>query len=171
MAVDESGVGKSACSYISQMAREERYFGINQKHLFPVVITSGNKVDLLDNYYNRIQNGLEEFFYIPKEWEDEEFLKKLYVNALRRTDEDATKIIFSFEHMKFTRNQIKDPNTEIVKVVYKQSPLNFLHDDTINASMLASYIVKADPTITSMDTKISPISFNTASGRGWGSRF
>lgn len=171
VAIDGSGVGKSCATYVQDNLRMRKYFGINYKQIVEVVITSGNRVELLDYYYNRLQGGLEILFAIPKQWEDEEYLKGLYVNAVKTPSEQALNIIFAYEHVKFTRLVIKDEKTNQVKVEYRQANLNYLHDDSIWSSALCSCLIKMFPTITNVNTSVSPISFNTATGRGWGSRF
>ncbi len=167
LAIDESGVGKSAKQYIIDMLLKERYIGINPQNIFDIVITSGNRVALLDYYYNRLQSGLESFPAIPKEWEDDEYLKKLYVNHLKALDSKSQWIAFVFEHLKFTRTDIKDEKTGQIKTVYAQSSENYLHDDTIFSSLLASIILQKNPTITAVTNS----SVHTNKGRFSVNRF
>ena len=127
LVIDESGVGKSMSNYIKDILREEFSFIIDPKNIIGVVITSGNRTQLLDYYYNRIQSGMERFFHIPKEWEEEEFLKKMYVNSLKLSSEEALKIMTIYEHSKFIRSIIKNEETSMIKITYTQAQLNFLH--------------------------------------------
>ena len=148
LVIDESGVGKGMSNYIKDILREEFSFIIDPKNIIGVVITSGNRTQLLDYYYNRIQSGMEKFFHIPKEWEDDDYLKKAYVNSLKLSSEDAMKIMMVYEHSKFVRSIIKDDETGAVKIIYAQAKLNYIHDDFIWSSCLSSYILSLNPTIT-----------------------
>ena len=159
LVIDESGVGKGMSNYIKDILREEFSFIIDPKNIIGVVITSGNRTQLLDYYYNRIQSGMEKFFHIPKEWEDEDHLKKLYVNSLKLSSEDAMKIMMIYEHSKFVRSVIKDDETGAVKITYTQAKLNYIHDDFIWSSCLTSYILSLNPTITGYYEK-PEINFN-----------
>ena len=169
--IDGSGIGKSCGTYVQDNLRMNKYFGIDYKNIIELVITSGNRTQLLDYYYNRIHGGLELFFGMPKSWEDEEYLKNLYVNAVKSPSEEALKVIFAYEHMKFSRALIKDANSGQIKTEYRQANLNYLHDDSIFSSAMCSWILHTNPTLTNINNNVSPISFNSSTGRGWGSRF
>lgn len=171
LVVDESGIGKSATVYIKEALMRDRYYGINQGNIFPVVITSGNRNSIIEFYYNRIQSGLEMFGKFDKTWNEEEVLKALYINAKSSTSEEATNIMFMYEHLKFTRTAYKDEKSGMLKVDYRSADLKFLGDDFVLSSALCSWALSLNPAIMNLDQGISPISFNSSTGRGWGSRF
>ena len=161
LVVDESGVGKSMTNYIKDILREQSSFIIDHKNILPVVITTANRSDILDFYYNRIQSGQELFFGIPKEWESEDYLKPLYINSLKLSSEEALKVITIFEHMKFVRTLTKNEETGLVKPIFKQSEASFLHDDSLFASSLCSWILKERPDITNFGYEKPDIGFNS----------
>lgn len=160
LAVDESGIGKSMTNYIKDILREQSSFVIDHKNILPVVITTANRSDILDFYYNRIQSGQELFFHIPKEWESEEYLKPIYINSLKSSSEEALKVITIFEHMKFVRTLIKNEETGMVKPMFKQSEASFLHDDSLFASSICSWLLKEIPDITNFGYEKPNIGFN-----------
>jgi RNA binding exosome subunit len=164
IATDGSGVGKSNSSYILSELRNVRYYDMDENNVLEIVITSGNRTNILNYYYNRIQSGLELFQFIPKDWYDEETLKRLYMNTSKSTDPKSLYIRFIYEHLKFTRTEVKDKN-DVIHTEYRQSEEAFMHDDTISSSALCSYIVSLLPDIT--NTSEAPeISQNTGSRSG-----
>ena len=155
IAIDESGVGKSAGVYIKEILLKQRYYDIDPEKIFPVVFTSGNRSTILDFYYNRIQSNLERFGFVDKEWYNEDFLKPLYINATGLLSEEALDIMFIYEHMKFSRVVYKDEKTGMVKVDFRQAELNFLHDDMVFSSALCSWLLNEFPDVINLSEKVS----------------
>ena len=160
LVIDGSGVGKSSSVYIHDILREERYYRIQAKDVVEIVITSGNKTNLLENYHNRIQNGMESFFNVPQSWENEDYLKPLYINSLKLVSEDALKILFIYEHVKFCRTIVKNEKDDSTKIVFAQAQLSWIHDDFVNSSSLCNEILNINPSICNIGFEKPDIGFN-----------
>lgn len=148
LTIDESGVGKSAKNYIVDILTHESYYDLMEDKIKDLVITIANRGQLLEYYYKRIQSGLEIFQHIPKQWFEEDYLKRSYMNCVKSAKPDDMWVKFVHEHVKFTRAVIKDEKTGMTKLSFLQSEENYLHDDNPLSSALCSWNIYEYPDIT-----------------------
>lgn len=146
IAIDETGIGKSASDYLIENMRAVRYTKLHEKNIFPIVFNNKNRFEILEHYYNRIQSGLEIMPKIPEEYKVDEQLRNMYIKNKDKFDDESNWIRFVHEHAKFGRNEIKD-NNDMVKVEYRQANEKYLHDDAIFSSSIASSCLLYNPNV------------------------
>ena len=149
---DETGLGKSSPELFREILRKNYYTDLSESNVIGFEFKQKSKIALLDFYWGRIQNGQEVLPKISKKWCDEDTMKRLYMNAVDKIDETSCLVRHLYEHMMFARNEHKNDKNEIV-VEYRQANYKFLHDDSIFASALCSYILHIKPDICKYNTK------------------
>lgn len=147
IAIDESGVGKSAGDYLKEEIRKDRTCTLDEYNVFSVVIGRKNRLEMLEFYYNRIQSGMEIFPPIPDHLRSEDSQRHAYIDSNGKYDEDSCYARFIHEHTKFGRIELEDESTKLIKIEYRQSNERYLHDDSIFGSGLASYCLILNPNI------------------------
>ncbi|MGL5050606.1 MAG: hypothetical protein ACRC6E_08300 [Fusobacteriaceae bacterium] len=160
--MDETGIGKSAPEMLREKIREENYTKIREQDVIGIEFKQKNRAEILEFYWSRLQSGLEVLPAFPKEWEDEDTLKKIYVNSDGKVDSNSCLIHFLYEHRRFGRTEIKDEKTGELRLEFRQSEGKFLHDDSIFSSSLCSYILNVNPTIYSLSDQPKAFKSNTA---------
>ncbi len=171
LSVDESGVGKSACDYIMENLKRDRYTKLLAKNLIPVVFNQHTRIDCLEFYYKRIQAGLENFaLQYDEKWNNEDEMAIKYVKLKDDFSDKACWFRFVFEHSKFARNEIMDEKAGMTKITFEQSYESFLHDDTIFSSSLASYCLNKNPSVHRIGDKVNLMKtgFGARSSTRWG---
>ena len=146
---DETGIGKSSPELFRELLRKECYTKMSEENVFGVEFKAKRRTDILEFYWGRIQSGKEIMPEFPKQWEDEDIMKRMYMEAVTRIDGQSCYIRHLYEHRMFNRNEIKDEQGNII-VDYRQSNYKFLHDDSIFSSAITSYILMLRPDIHSL---------------------
>ncbi|MGL5716120.1 MAG: hypothetical protein ACRCX2_24095, partial [Paraclostridium sp.] len=158
---DETGLGKSSPELFREMLRKENYTRLPESQVYGFEFKAKKRTDLLEFYWGRIQSGKEIMPVIPKDWEDEDKLKRLYMDAVNRIDEKSCYIRHIYEHMMFNRNEYKNDKGEI-EIDYRQANFKFLHDDSIFAGGICSYILYLNPNIHSLGEQVIAQKVSTA---------
>ena len=104
---------------------------------------------------------MENFFNVPQSWENEDYLKPLYINSLKLVSEEALKILFIYEHVKFCRTIVKNEKDDSTKIVFAQAQLSWIHDDFVNSSSLCNEILNINPSICNIGFEKPEINFNS----------
>lgn len=158
---DETGLGKSSPELFKEILRKNNYTKLSENNVYGFEFKAKKRTDLLEFYWGRIQAGKEIMPNIPKEWEDEDTLKRLYMEAVNKIDEKSCYIRHIHEHAMFSRNEIKNDNMEVV-VEYRQANYKYLHDDSIMSSSMCSYILYLNPNIHSLGEQAQITTLKTA---------
>lgn len=149
LALDETGLGKSSPELFKELLRKECYTKLSEDNVFGIEFKAKRRTDILEFYWSRLQSGLEVMPKFPVQWEDEDNMKRMYMEAVNRIDGQSCYIRHLYEHRMFNRNEIKDEQGNII-IDYRQSNYRWLHDDSIFSSALASYILFLKPDICSL---------------------
>ena len=168
---DETGLGKSSPELFREILRQNNYTKMPESQVYGFEFKAKKRTDLLEFYWGRIQSGKEIMPIVPKEWEDEDKLKRMYMEAVNKIDETSCYIRHIYDHMMFNRNEIKNDRGE-VEVDYRQSNFKFLHDDSLMSSSICSYILYLNPNIHSLGETVQMTRVNTANvlRSRWGRR-
>lgn len=158
---DETGLGKSSPELFREILRKNNYTKLSENNVYGFEFKAKKRTDLLEFYWGRIQSGKEIIPDIPKEWEDEDTLKRLYMEAVNKIDEKSCYIRHIHEHAMFSRNEIKNDNMEVV-IEYRQANYKYLHDDSIMSSAMCSYILYLNPNIHSLGDQAQITTLKTA---------
>lgn len=153
IAIDESGVGKSTGSYLSERMRSEMYSKLMENNIFSVVFNAKNRFEILEHYYNRMQSGLEIFPEIPEAWKNDEELRNIYIALKDSTSEEACWARFVHEHVRFGRAEILNERTDMMTIDFRQTNERYIHDDSIFGSALASACLLYNPNVHSTGGK------------------
>lgn len=168
---DETGLGKSSPELFKEILRKENYIKMPESQVYGFEFKAKKRTDLLEFYWGRIQSGKEIMPLVPKEWDDEDKLKRLYIDSLDKIDEKSCYIRHIHEHAMFNRSEVKNEKGEII-IDYRQANYRYIHDDSVFASGLCSYILYLNPNIHSLGETVQMTRVNTANvlrGR-WGRR-
>jgi hypothetical protein len=144
--LDESGVGKSSKGYILQELENRGYYKLGEEDIFDIVFTPKTRSELLTNYHNRINSGLNLYPKFDRNLLKNDELKYTYINSFGINDSNSMFIRFLYEHAEFMMSTIEDKNGQR-KTMFKQSEYSFIHDDTIMAGALNDYILELKPDI------------------------
>lgn len=149
---DETGLGKSSPELFREILRQKNYTLLSEDNVVGFEFKQKKKNDLLEYYWGRIQSGKEVLPKIPKAWQNEDDMKRLYMAAVDKVDETSCLIRHIYEHMMFSRNEHKNDKDEVI-VDYKQANYKWLHDDSIMSSAMCSYILHIKPDICNYNQK------------------
>ena len=172
IAIDESGVGKSAGNYLSERMRSEMYTKLFENNIFSIVFNNKNRFEILENYYNRLQSGLEIMPIIPESWYNDETLRNIYIANKDNLGEEACWIRFVHEHVRFGRTEILNERTNMMTVDFRQTNERYIHDDSLFGSALASACLLLNPNVHSTGEKPLASSMSKAKryARSWNNR-
>lgn len=123
---DETGLGKSAPELFKELLRKKFYTKLPESNVFGIEFKANRRTEILEHYWGRIQSGKEILPMIDKAWTEEETMKPMYMNAVKRIDEGSCYIRHLYEHMMFNRTETKNNKGELC-IDYRQSDYKWLH--------------------------------------------
>lgn len=166
--VDTTGIGYGLEVTIKEILRDKKYYNVTQDNVFSYNINSKTRFELLENYYKRLQSGLEIFPTILENWKDEKYLQRQYGLKTDLYDNESAYVKFLYEHVKFSRRLEYNNKTGTEYILFES--MRTVHDDFVLSSALCSQILSLNPNLlngnanTSEDRKIM---FAFSKGRSW----
>jgi hypothetical protein len=157
--LDSTGVGANLRELIIEKLVDRDDINLDINMITEIKFNQYNRVDMLDNYMNRLNSGLEILFTIEKDFMQLDILKKYYNNVINVFDEESDKIRFLYEHSKFIRSTTIG-NDGKMKIIFKQAEEYKLKDDTIFSSVLATHNLTLFPMLSYSETNTGLLNYN-----------
>ena len=152
--MDGTGIGKSSSTYLKEIIAEKYdYLEMDFNNIQEINLGTQNRLEILTNYYNRINSGMEILWKLPYGIIDETTMKKYYNQWRDVFDNESEVIRFLYEHMRF-KQQEEVSAKGISQQVFKQSPEYKLEDDTLFSSALCSFLPNILPYLTQVEENI-----------------
>lgn len=158
--VDTSGLGNGADILLKEgIIKKIHEFrdGFDISNVIGVKYSESSKVEMFNNYMNRLKAGLEILPHIQdieRLITDDNYCEVLYkqmYNVGGFDDLLPQMVRFYIEHKFFSKKIEYNEKTGASKIRYVQAPLAWLHDDTLNSSALCSQVLRERPYITNFD--------------------
>lgn len=150
--IDTTGLGKGLDLYLKDCLKSQNLLVINFKDIHGIQINSKSRFELLEFYHKRLSTGYEVLPNIDSSLKDEVYQKRKYGISANDFTEDGMYVKFIHEHSRFSRIVGINKNTGIEYIIYEQEKANYLHDDMIFSSALASYCININPNMIKMNT-------------------
>jgi len=167
IALDATGAGANLRNILIDELLEREDVDIDFNKIIEVKFCLQNRIDILDNYSNRLNSGVEILFEIPEYIRNSENLKRMYNYVENNFDDESEVIRFLYEHNRFNRT------SEILKsgkknIIYKQAAEYKLKDDTIFSSALATHLLTLFPKLSYIENNIGNVDFLSTSNSNIG---